>query len=257
MIEKRTKTIKYFEFENLSRQPGLIHFVSTRDSGNMAFTNHDGVKTKKNIINFLSEFSIPIYKAVFGYQVHKDNVAVVEDSTNFPDAETGLNIVPETDALITNLKNKCLIIKTADCTPIILFDQVVGALGIVHAGWKGLLNHISEKTVDKMIETFYSKPENIIAGIGPSLGPNDFYIRKDVQELFEKENINPDFVKKVSEEQWLVDGWEIVKEQLIGAGLLAKNIEISGVSTLKSNDFYSHRMKEPRGHFITGAMMLK
>ena len=87
-------------------------------------------------------------------QMHTDTIVIVDDS--YQNNTRG-------DAMITTKKNIPLVIKTADCIPILLYDKENKVLALVHSGWKGTLNNIVGKTVSKMLDTYHSIPYNIEA----------------------------------------------------------------------------------------------
>ena len=117
---------------------------------------------------------------VFTRQTHTDIVRVV-DGTN---AGEGLfrDVEPECDALITNTPGLTLAAFTADCTPILLHDPVTGAVGAVHAGWRGTVADIAGKAVQAMTENYGCRPENIRAAIGPNIGGCCFETDRDVPD---------------------------------------------------------------------------
>ncbi len=108
-------------------------------------------------------------------QVHKSNILVAKEE----DAGDGV-IRPrshfEIDAQITNVKNLPLIVYTADCVPVLLADPVKRVIASVHAGWRGSVDGICAKTVEKMAEVYGCLPEDIYAVIGPSIGPDNYEV---------------------------------------------------------------------------------
>ena len=122
-------------------------------------------------------------KLVMTHQVHSDTVRVVTSA----DAN-GINHhdYPESDALITNEPGVALWVFTADCTPILLHDPVTGAVGAVHAGWRGTAASIVSKTVEKMVSLYGCEAKNIHAAIGPNIGLCCFETDADVPEAMIK-----------------------------------------------------------------------
>lgn len=116
-------------------------------------------------------------KAVLTRQTHSDIVRVVTEADC-----RGLDHhqYPECDALITNTPGLALVVFTADCTPILLHDPVTGAVGAVHAGWRGTAADIAGKTVTAMVNTLGCKAADIHAAIGPNIGPCCFETDADV-----------------------------------------------------------------------------
>lgn len=119
-------------------------------------------------------------KSVHTKQTHTDIVWVADQSL----WGAGL-YAPELDpcdALITNTPGTALVVFTADCTPVLLYDPVTGAVGAVHAGWRGTVANIVGKTVAAMCENFGCRPENIRAAIGPNIGVCCFETDRDVPD---------------------------------------------------------------------------
>lgn len=119
-------------------------------------------------------------KTVFTRQTHSDLVRLVDESC----AGTGLlyPVEPECDALITATPGLTLCAFTADCVPILLWDRATGAVAAIHAGWRGTVAGIAEKAVRAMTDAFGSKPEDLVAAIGPSIGPCCFETDADVPD---------------------------------------------------------------------------
>ena len=153
---------------------------------------------------------------------------------------------PVCDSLITADPGMALFVSTADCTPILLWDPVTGAVGAVHAGWRSTAADIAGKTVRKMAAEFGCDPANIRAAIGPNIGPCCFQTDADVPEAMVAalgpqawESIRPDGQK------YYVNLKTINARFLENAGV--RHIEISPHCTMCMHDTYwSHRYT--RGH---------
>ncbi|MBQ8796887.1 MAG: peptidoglycan editing factor PgeF [Oscillospiraceae bacterium] len=122
-------------------------------------------------------------KLVLTHQIHSDIVRAV---TSADAAGIDHHAYPECDALITNEPGVALFVFTADCTPILLHDPVTGAVGAVHAGWRGTAGAIVSKTVEKMVALYGCDPKNIRAAIGPNIGFCCFETDADVPEAMLK-----------------------------------------------------------------------
>jgi len=116
-------------------------------------------------------------------QIHSDIVRQVgrQDAAGLDH-----RMYPECDGLITNEPGVGLVVFSADCTPILLHDPVTGAVGAVHAGWRGTASGIVAKAVEAMGSAFGTKPENIRSAIGPNIGKCCFETDADVPEAMEK-----------------------------------------------------------------------
>lgn len=125
-----------------------------------------------------------VNKLVLSKQTHTDIVRKVDEK----DWGTGLfsSEFSPCDGLITNCPGTALVIFTADCTPILLHDPVTGAVGAVHAGWRGTAMEIAGKAVKAMADAYGCDPKNIRAAIGPNIGACCFQTHKDVPEEMEK-----------------------------------------------------------------------
>lgn len=171
-------------------------------------------------------------------QIHTDIVRVV---TKADHAGLDNHDYPPCDALITRDPGTALAIFTADCTPILLHDPVTGAVGAAHAGWRGTAADIAGKTVQKMVEAFGCRPENIRAAIGPNLGFCCFQTDADVPQAMRSafgQEIEP-WIHPAGE-KFYVDLKEINAFALRRAGV--RHIEISKECTMCSHETYwSHR----------------
>lgn len=175
-------------------------------------------------------------------QIHSDIVRAV--TKNDVCGIDHLNY-PECDALITNDAGCALIVFTADCTPILLWDSVTGAVGAVHAGWRGTVYDIAGKTILAMRERFGCDPHNIRAAIGPNIGACCFETDSDVPDLIRTqfgEEVE-DFIIPSAEKigKFHVDLKAVNAHALRRAGV--ENIEISDACTMCDPDrFWSHRI---------------
>ena len=134
---------------------------------NLVFSSgDDSDKVAENYRILAKALDINPVGFAFSKQVHRDDIRVctMADRQGVP-----YTVPYEADGLITDVKDLPLVIFTADCTPILLHDPVRGAVGAVHAGWRGTVMDIAGKAVRKMCEEFGCKAENIHAAIGPCI----------------------------------------------------------------------------------------
>ena len=183
---------------------------------------------------------------VLSHQTHTDIVMRVGKAQ----AGSGLFApeLPECDGLITNEPGVALAVFTADCTPILLHDPITGAVGAVHAGWRGTAASIAGKAVAAMTREFGSQPENIHAAIGPNIGVCCFETHEDVPKAMVAafgDEAKP-FIFPQGE-KYYVNLKEINALVLRRAGV--RHIEISTECTVcQCYRFWSHRVtKGDRG----------
>ena len=153
--------------------------------------------------------------------------------------------------MLTRTKQIPLAVLTADCLPILLYDPKKEVIGIVHAGYKGLLNQIIGNTVQRFISDFESNPADIIVGIGPGIETMCYEVGDEVIEKFEKtfpsfENI---FVEQTGKKYLDLRG--IAHQCLMQEGIPKEQIENIDVCTKCSEDFYSYRGGDVNGRFAS------
>ena len=200
--------------------------------------NWDNVLKNYGILAEALDFDVK--NLVLSHQTHTDTVLRV----GHKEAGAGLFApeLPECDALITGEPGIALAIFTADCTPILLYDPVTGAVGAAHAGWRGTAAAIAGKTVRAMEREFGSRPEDIRAAIGPNIGFCCFQTDTDVPDAMVAafaEEAKP-FIRRI-EDKYYVNLKEINAMVLRNAGV--RQISVSTECTVcQSHRFWSHRV---------------
>lgn len=244
----RTKTLNNIELL-VADNIGAVHGFTTRrggvsappfDSLNLGLHRGDDPENvAENRKRLAAALGFDLDKLVLTHQTHSDIVRVVTsgDCRGFDH-----RLYPESDAIITGEPGVALWVFTADCTPILLWDSQTGAVGAVHAGWRGTAASIVSKTVEKMCLTFHSDPKNIHAAIGPNIGFCCFETDGDVPEAMKKtygrEAKNH---IRAAGEKYYVNLKELNALALRQAGV--EDIAISDACTVCQCDrFWSHRV---------------
>ena len=195
-----------------------------------------------NVFNIFTSKEIDISKYYELNQIHSNKVLIVDN--NYQNNSIG-------DAMITNLKDKKLVIKTADCIPILLYDKEHKVIALIHSGWKGTINNIVNNTVKQMINNYNSKSQNIKAYIYPSIRQCHFEVEEDVYKLFRNKIKNIDKYTIKKENKYLIDLQSIIKNQL--KEIKINNIYDSDICTYcHHHEFYSYRYNhtEKRNYLI-------
>jgi YfiH family protein len=252
MILKNKNSLQYFTYSNLSVFDDIRHGVFIRNHGissddyyslNVGLSVGDKqvsvVNNRKNIARCMG-----VQKLIFINQVHETNILIFKKNkaNHSPEANTSLLTG---DAMITDISGKFLAIQVADCQGIALYDPANKVVANVHSGWKGSIKNIAGACVESMKTEFDCRPENIYAGVSPSLGPccAEFihYQQEIPREYWCYKNTSDHF-----------NFWNISFLQLINAGLLHQHIEISNICT-KCNDhlFFSFRKNKKTGRFVS------
>lgn len=232
-----------YTFSNLASLPGLIHGTSDKTFGSIK--DLDGEFHPHNLKKFTSALNIVTAEVVLAGQTHSSNIAYALDTKN--------KFIENVDGLITDKPNLFLGIVTADCLPVILYDEKKKLAGILHAGYKGLLGHIIELML-KQFKTRGSQMENIKIGIGPSIGVCCYEVDFERISDFKQEFTDLKFNNEAINGKYRLDLKNVAHEICAGYGILEKNIEVSEICTMCSRDrFYSYRGngKKSTGEFIT------
>ncbi len=236
--------LKYYSFSSFEDQ-GLYHAIFTRRGGfspspwhSLNFGASVGdvlTRVARNRITALDSLNLQPDSVFDVYQVHSTDVIVTDEAIS-PDEPH-----QKADAIITNQPKVTLMMRFADCVPILLFDPVKRVIGIVHSGWIGTVGKIAKNAIVIMVDRYDSSPEDIIAGIGPSIGPDHYLIRKDVEDrVYRSFGDKADLFINRNDGRSSFDLWNANKFILMDAGL--RKIEIAEICTCCNlDDWYSHR----------------
>ena len=244
----REGSLEYLRSDLLS---GVRHGFSTRYGGvsqgslfslNLGLNRGDAPENvRKNYEIFCAAIGADPEKLVFARQTHSDIVETVG-----PDAcgEGLQREIPRVrDGLITMERGVGLVVFSADCAPILLYDPVRCAVGAVHSGWRGTAQGIAEKAVRRMQATFGCRPEDLHAAIGPCIGPCCFETDADVPEAMRAAlgaAAEPAITRRG--EKYHVDNKLLCRIWLERAGLCPANIDISPDCTAcQPERFWSYR----------------
>ena len=173
VISNKIGALEYLTAENISAPHGFttrLGGVSAGHLGAMNIGTHRGDSRENVLKNYEilgAALGFAAENAVLTHQTHTDIVIPVDE--NHRGAGLFGPELPECDGLITNTPELALFVFSADCTPILFHDPVTGAVGAVHAGWRGTAAGIAEKAVNAMVSHYGCKPEHIRAAIGPNI----------------------------------------------------------------------------------------
>ncbi len=186
------------------------------------------------------------------WQVHSADVVCV-------DAPRPLEREPiKADAILTTSPDVTLFMRFADCVPVLLFDPVQHVVGVVHSGWMGTVQEISAAAVKTMSAQYGSKPANILAGIGPSIGPDHYEIGENViQKVREVFPESADQVLEAHDGRIHLNLWKLNEFILRASGV--EQVEQSNLCTACDlGHWYSHRAEHGRtGRFAAIISLVK
>jgi YfiH family protein len=196
-------------------------------------------------------------------QVHGRRVVVIRDVADVPPAGT------EADALISNAPGVAVAVRAADCVPLLMADRLTGAVAAVHAGWRGTMAGIARAAVEAMQREFGTKPDDLVAAIGPSIAPCCYEIGSEVVDAFaaagyERHLITRWFATppppRGSRERpaLRLDVAGANRDQLVLAGVPEAQIFVSGLCTAMHLDVLtSYRAEKERAGRLAAAICAK
>lgn len=257
MKKVQINDLHLWQFEGLSKESSVKHFVTDRlsHSTEKDFTlsyssspNRVEVQNNRNLL--ASAMGIDNTQLYFPSQVHKTKIVTV---TRFTTNEE----LQETDSLITNETGLCIAVMSADCVPILLVDTKNRAIAAVHSGWRGTVARILEKTLQKMQSKFGTKPDHLLAAIGPSVSVEAYEVGGEVVEAvnnaFGSKN---DLLSPLENGKAKLDLWKANVHQLREFGVDQSQIEISGMCTVHTNQHFFSARKGDAGRFAAGIMLV-
>ena len=188
------------------------------------------------------------YPVMQGHQVHDCKVAIIDRPGLTREDLEGY------DAFVTNLPGVAIGVRTADCVPVLLYDPEKKVVAAIHAGWKGTVLHISQKTLEVMAVRYGSDASGIKAVIGPAIGPDSFQVGLEVAERFKAAGFPMDDV-------WSfrgpgdgtpmsgghhIDLFKANRWLLEQAGIKPDNIQVVDIDTFIDPSFFSARREGPQ-----------
>jgi polyphenol oxidase len=175
--------------------PGLVHGFSTRDGGvslgpfaslNLGVRSGDDPGAVRDNYRRLSATTgIPLGAFRAARQVHGAEVLVADGRAVGTDPLDGFDGLPEADALLTDRAPALILVRVADCFPVLLLDEAHHAVGVCHAGWRGTLAGVVPKAIRAMREGYGTDPSGLRLAVGPGIGRGGFRVSPDVARLFE------------------------------------------------------------------------
>jgi len=257
MLRKETDNVVWYEFEELVGSGVAIAFLTRLggasappfDALNLGHTVGDDLATvEENHNRAFAALGIEPRQVVSPYQIHSTHVRLVSQ------AHTGTT-QPATDGLLTATPGVALLLRFADCVPILLFDAKRRAVGIIHSGWKGAAGNIAAAAVTAFARYVGSRPSDLWAGIGPAIGPCCYEVGEEMADTITK--ISPEGIKALQRRDGglYLDLPSLVRAQLAEAGV--KQIALSDICTAcHTEEWFSHRAENGRtGRFGALAML--
>ena len=240
MIQGR---LSVFKFESFRKYKDITHFITTKEGWVSGYKPRFTGDQESDYLEFRKELAHSgewnTDQFIFPRQTHSDHVVVAT-------SEIKTAAIEDTDALITNKPGLFICVQTADCVPILLFDPQKKVVAAIHAGWKGTVSRIAQKTVRLMSEKFGCNPSDIVAGIGPSIHIHAYEVGSDVIDAVTDSFSNwPALLKpSLTKGKAYFDLWEANKTALVDAGIQEENIEVLGLCSFEQADLFFSARRE-------------
>jgi YfiH family protein len=229
---------RFLQIEAWKGERRIVHGLGTRQKGGRKPSRTDwrgkAVQVEEEIYPLLSL-----------RQVHGDRVVLFEGNRQKIDEVWRL----EGDVLLTRTPGIALGVFTADCLPIFFYDPIQGAIGIVHAGWRGTALGVAGKAVEKMREIFGCKNSDILAALGPCIGPCCYEVDGPVKNAFISGGLPWNLVSVPrGQEKWLLDLYQANLYLMENHGISRGNINVLRICTsCRGDTFYSYRNADKTG----------
>ena len=242
---KTKNGVVYITFPPLEKY-GVKHCFSTRIGGvsegryssmNLSFTNGDNPQNvKENFKRICECIGVTPESVVMTHQTHTVNLLNIEENTD--------EVPNDIDGIMTNKKGITLCSSYADCVPLIFYDKVKKVIATSHSGWRGTVNEIGRKTVEKMRHDYGCNPQDILAVIGPAICKDCYEVDDTVIErVKDLKYLNfDDVVLTKGNGKYMFNLKAVCKATLEFSGIPSSNILVSDICTCCNSEFlHSHR----------------
>ena len=249
-VEKKTPYLEYPLFQ----ETGIVTSAfSTRLGGvsegyysslNLSFDRGDDpARVLENFKRIGASMGVNVEDMVLSKQTHTTNVRVVTAEDKGKGVMRERNYT-DVDGMITNVPGICLVTSYADCVPLYFVDPVKKAIGLSHSGWRGTVGKIGKNTVQLMQENFGSKPEDLLAAVGPSVCMDCYEVSEDVADAFKEAfpGHADEILLDKKNGKYQLDLWRANEIVLTEAGVLKEKIAVTNICTCCNPDLlFSHR----------------
>lgn len=246
---------------------GVVAFSTTRhggvSKGNYASLNINGycgdakedVAENRRLLCMSLNLSDESH-LVIPHQTHGTTVLTVDKTFMALDEEQRQQRLEGIDAVITNVPQICIGVSTADCIPIIIYDDVHHAAAAIHAGWRGTVARIVKKAVAALQAAYGSQPTELQAWIGPGISLKNFEVGQEVYDQFAEAGFQMECIA-MKYEKWHIDLPMCNRMQLEEAGVPLQSIRQMAVCTYDQTDDYfsARRLGINSGRIYTGVIL--
>ncbi len=257
---------------------GVVAFSTTRHGGASKggygefninpYCGDDPTAVAANRKALEQELGILDENLLMPHQVHGVKCLTVTTDVLSTTEEERARLLDGVDGIMTDISGVCIGVSTADCIPILLYDEPHHAVAAVHAGWRGTVQRIALAAIEKMRLAYDTRPQDLVAVIGPGISLENFEVGQEVYDEFEKQRFDMSLIaKRFPTRSTAVDGgagwkWHIDlplcnQLQLESAGVPHSNIIQSGICTYdRCADYFSaRRLGQASGRIYSGIFL--
>lgn len=264
VVGASTEILKEEVLKKETSQPVMGPFLRNKEKAIAPL--REKISALRILLQFLKRLdpSIDAHKLVKPELAHTNNVTVIDEDylskkTQYESERGDKLLIPQTDGLVTNLKNIPLIISGGDCPPVIIFDPVKNAMGLYHSSRQSTWLGISENVINLMKKQYQSNPSNLKVIIGPAVSQANYPVSEKEYDQFAAKFSQEELAEIFDHigEQYFMDiarAITIILGQRLG--LDEKNIFVSQFCTSRDKIFPSARRdKELSDRFLVAAML--
>lgn len=204
-----------------------------------------------------TELQIDDAHLLMAHQVHGTEARIIAEEFFSLPPSTRQRLLESVDVLITAIPHVCIGVSTADCIPVLLYDEEHHAAAAVHAGWRGTVSRVVQKAVAAMQQSYHTQPSHLHACIGPGISLRHFEVGDEVYQAFAQAGFNMPAISQQMD-KWHINLPECNRLQLLEAGVSDDRILSTGICTYEQVDAYfsARRLGIQSGRIYNGIILL-
>lgn len=209
----------------------------------------------ENRLKLASALNCGIDQFVCANQTHSANVHRVSANDSGRGSLSTETAINDTDALYTFEPNILLCTFTADCVPVMFYNNLAGVVGVIHSGWQGTVKEITSKVFQHLVEEEHCNPSDFHVILGPAISQEKFEVDEDVYVKFKNLGYADDFITfNDKTKKYHIDNQQTVKKQCELIGIPSENIQLDLTCTFKSSEGFSYREDKKAGRHLSFIM---
>ncbi len=223
------------ESKTTTKKSRVVFGISKKEDGQMIIGGGKNDDGEENREKYFSKINIDYKRVVSTDIIHQNNIEAVTEKDK-------RKVIKKTDGIVTDNNNLILTTTVSDCLPIYFYDKEHCFVGIMHAGWRNIIENVGQSIIKKTDECFIFNPQNFTVFIGPHIKQCHFEVKEDVKDIFSQYS---KFIKNKNG-SFFISLAEIAKEQFLKSGVRESNINISKDCTFCSKNYFSFRRDKPK-----------